>query len=203
MLNDRSNCAPPSANAFFPPLLHDSERIKAFRRVVRAHPVMVWANARSLGDDLEQLALLEIANILRSYNPNLGTTPEQYVGIALRTRLFSCQRALTSAYGDPSVGQGDESGDVADHEQKEDMEREATGHVDCTFNTYADKQLARHLKLGIAQLPHRKRQVIEMTLEDSTEREIAQELAVSVQSVNKSKQGAIKVLTKWFAATVH
>ena len=96
MPEDHSTSASSDASAYFPPFLHDARSVRAFRRVVRAHPAMAWARARHLNDDLEQLGLLEAAKIAQTFDPRAGTSVEQYVGVALRTRLFSCRRALLS-----------------------------------------------------------------------------------------------------------
>jgi RNA polymerase sigma factor (sigma-70 family) len=71
-----------------------------YLKVVRRHPGMAWAKRRSLGDDFEQLGLLEVLNVLQTYDPNFGTSPVQYVSVAMRKRLYNCFHQLQSAYTD-------------------------------------------------------------------------------------------------------
>lgn len=71
-----------------------------YLKVVRRHPAMAWAKARSLGDDFEQLGMLEVLKVLQSYDPNFGTSPVQYVSMAMRKRLYNCFHSLQNAYTD-------------------------------------------------------------------------------------------------------
>lgn len=71
-----------------------------YLKVVRRHPAMAWAKRRSLGDDFEQLGLLEVLKVLKTYDPNFGTSPVQYVSMAMRNRLYNCFHSLQSAYTD-------------------------------------------------------------------------------------------------------
>jgi RNA polymerase sigma factor (sigma-70 family) len=209
MPEDHSICAsklPPTC----PSLLHDADCIRALRRVVRAHPLMCWARARSLGDDLEQLALMEVPNILRGYQPGHGTTPEQYVGSALRVRLFSCKRTLVRIYGATTTTQYVEFRDATSEADLEedvgfasDSDSDGDGGVDAAFTGYAVAERTRLLTACIPRLPNRQRQIIDLALQDNTEREIAQQLGISVQSVNKGKQSALKALRVMLAATIH
>ena len=82
------------------PQQFDRADFAMYLKVVRRHPAMAWAKARSLGDDFEQLGLLEVLNVLQSYDPNFGTSPVQYVSIAMRKRLYNCFHSLQNAYTD-------------------------------------------------------------------------------------------------------
>lgn len=202
MPEDRSTSASTDAPAYFPPILHDAARVSAFRRLVRSQPVMAWARARSLNDDLEQLGLIEIAKILRTYDAQRGTTAEQYVGVAIRSRLLSCVRTLSSTNG-RDLEQSIDGALTTDDERRpsEQPPSDSAQNADAPDHL-ARTQLARAVRDEVLRLPTRQREVIELMLADHTEREIAHKLGVSVQAVNKTKQGAFEALKLSLAGTM-
>lgn len=186
-----STRASADATAYFPSAFNDSVRIGAFRRVLRAHPTMAWARARSLHDDLEQIALLEVAKVLRQFDPSVGTSVEQFVGVAMRQRMFSCRRALLGAYG--VSPESDEVTDAHDEFGQADNIPDANPSANVE-EVCAQRQRTQSLGNAVAALPTRQRAIVQLMLEDHTEREIAEQLGVSIQAVNKSKLSAIKTL---------
>ena len=93
---------PISTGALYPQHF-DHTDFAMYRKVVRRHPTMDWARRLSLENDLEQLGLLEVLKVLQTYDPTFGTSPVQYVSVAMRTRMYSCLRTLQSAYCDKRV----------------------------------------------------------------------------------------------------
>ena len=55
-------------------------------------------------------------------------------------------------------------------------------------------QVAQAVYMAIKTLPCRQREVIELSLEDMTDKEMAEHLGVTVQSVNKTRLAAIAKL---------
>lgn len=93
---------PISTGALYPQTF-DHTDFAMYRKVVRCHPTMDCARRLSLENDLEQLGLLEVLKVLQTYDPTFGTSPVQYVSVAMRTRMYSCLRTLQSAYCDKRV----------------------------------------------------------------------------------------------------
>lgn len=69
-------------------------------KAVRNHPAIAWANRHFLDSDFEQLGLLEVLNVSQTCDPSFGTSPVQYVSVAMRSRLYNCFRTLQSTYFD-------------------------------------------------------------------------------------------------------
>jgi DNA-directed RNA polymerase specialized sigma24 family protein len=94
-----SSPASPDANAF-PSCLVTPQRLRTFRRFACTHATMGWARLLGLGDDLEQLAVLEAISIAKTHRAERGTTVEQYVAVAMRQRMYSVYGKLARAYYD-------------------------------------------------------------------------------------------------------
>ncbi len=117
------------ATPCFNSLLAVFDRLKCSRTL---RPMMAWAAQHSLEKDLVQLGHMELVSLVEKFDPNVGTTVEQYVGSVLPSRMFSCLRTLKSAYCDPSP-----SSAKANIQSLADVGTEVVGH-DCDENLQAE-----------------------------------------------------------------
>lgn len=218
-----------------------------YLRVIRRHPAMKWANGYSLGEDFEQLGLLEVFKVLESFNSSVGTSPVQYVSVVMRRRLYDCFRTLTSTYSDKTAsvtcspkGQSNVATESApaladqftgidilcDRTSLTDHDSHSFGFayspvvandasdrftscdegesypnelqhdelIDSVLQGVEATDQARLFLFFMDKLPVRQREIVDLTLADYTDQEIATALQVTPQAVHKTKQKAVATM---------
>jgi RNA polymerase sigma factor (sigma-70 family) len=168
--------------------------IPQFKDMVRRRGAMRWAKQYGLEDDLEQLALLEIARIVPKFDPGMATSLDHFVGACLNRCLTDCIRMLKRGHREIVDGMHYS----IDAPRREDAVTSVLDEVaslgesmNPVFEEVVRTQVNVQLRSACALLPPRQREVIELVLSDYTDKEISEEIGVTVQSVNKSRLGAI------------
>jgi RNA polymerase sigma factor (sigma-70 family) len=170
-----------------------------YRSLIRRQRLMGWARQFGLEDDLEQLALLELARLAPRYDPARSPSLDHYLASIVSSRLSDCVRQLKRQHRDIVDGSHtslDSAGDSAIEAADGDAETDEPASDDSVFDRVAQTQSSRALVLAITALPARQREVMTLVLEDLTDREIAEGLGVSVQSINKTRLTAIANLQR-------
>jgi RNA polymerase sigma factor (sigma-70 family) len=171
--------------------------ISRYQLAIRRQPVMGWARERNLDGDLAQLALLDLARVDARFDPTRATSPHHFRLAVLGSRVSDCARMLMRMHREIaedvhlSLDAEDEEGDEGFGARFQRSE-----HAD--DNPVLDEairgQVASAVYASVKTLPARQREVIELLLEDFTDKEIAAQLCVTVQAVNKTKLAAIAKL---------
>jgi RNA polymerase sigma factor (sigma-70 family) len=156
-----------------------------YRRLIRRQRLMGWARQFGLEDDLEQLALLELARLTPRYDPARSPSLDHYFGAILSDRMSDCVRQLKRQHRDIVDGSHssfDSADDSATEATDEDAATRELASNDSVFDYVAQAQSSRALARAIETLPARQREVTALVLEDLTDREIADKLGVSACS---------------------
>lgn len=162
--------------------------VPAYLARIRRHPFARWGRLYGLQADLEQLTLIELARIAT----RTGTLPaanDPHFSVVLTQRLSNCIRALKRNHRDIV----DDSHLSID--KKVDGDPAGENLLIDEIGTDTVEAVERHqaiaaLRRAIEALTARQREVIDLILAEMTEAEIAIELGVSVQAVNKTKLAA-------------
>lgn len=171
--------------------------IPRYEQAIRRQPVMGWARERGLDEDLAQLALIDLARVDARYDASRATSPHHFRLAVLSSRVSDCANVLKNMYRevtgeiDPDLHADD------DAEGKDDDVRHGKdegGEGDPVLDRAMRAQGAQAAYMAIKTLPSRQREVIELMLEDMTDREMAEHLGVTVQAVNKTRLAAISKL---------
>lgn len=173
--------------------------IPQFKDMVRRRSAMRWAKQYGLEDDLEQLALLEIARIVPKFDPALANSLDHFVGACLNRCLTDCIRALKRGHRE-TVSSSHFSIDTPHHEDGAtsvlDEMAAFSGATNPVFDDAVRAQVNVQLHKACEMLPPRQREVVELLLRDYTDKEISGEIGVTVQSVSKSRLSAVVNLRK-------
>jgi RNA polymerase sigma factor (sigma-70 family) len=167
--------------------------IPRYQQAIRRQPVMGWARERGLDEDLAQLALIDLARVDARYDASRATSPHHFRLAVLSSRVSDCANVLKNMYRevtgeiDPDLDPDDEVGEDDDVQRGSDERAEG----DPVLERAMRAQIALATYLAIKALPARQREVIELQLEDMTDKEIAEQFGVTVQAVNKTKLAAI------------
>jgi RNA polymerase sigma factor (sigma-70 family) len=166
--------------------------IPRYQQAIRSHRVMPWARQRALEDDLEQLALIDLARVEARFDPARATSPHHFRLAVLGSRVSDCASLLMRMHREVT-GEIEDTLDAGDQVDDDDVSFADSEYItdDPVLDRAIRAQVARAVYEAIPTLPFRQRQVIELALEDCSDREIAEQLGVSVQAVNKSRLAAI------------
>ena len=169
--------------------------ITVYQRAIRGQRVMRWARERSLDDDLVQAALLDLARVDCRYNPARATSAHHFRLAVLSSRVSDCASVLMRMHREVAEG--------THHSEDDEGTREDTGTPAQRTEQAGDNpvlddairgQTASAVRAAVKTLPARQREVIELVLNDHTDREIAEQLGVTVQAVNKNRLSGIAKL---------
>lgn len=167
-----------------------------YQKAIRGQCIAQWARQRGLEDDLVQLALLDLARVESRYDPARATSAHHYRLAVLPSRVSDCVDKLMRMHSDfisldEERAEPDLEGEDA---EMYEAEEDALNVGDPVFTLAVHREFAMALRDAIAALPAVQRRVIELTLADYTDREIADELGVSVQAVCTARmKGTAKV----------
>lgn len=167
--------------------------IPRYKQAIRRQPVMRWASARGLDEDLTQLALIDLARVDARFDPERATSPHHFRLAVLGSRVADCASALMRMYREVT-GELDTDRDADVDSGEDDREVNDSGVRelgDPVLERAMRAQVARAVYAAVKALPYRQRQVIEFALEDLSDREIAAKFGISTQAVNKTRLSAI------------
>jgi RNA polymerase sigma factor (sigma-70 family) len=182
MASDASTPSAAGAVYFSPDFL---AHLPSYKKAIRGQRIAKWARQRGLEEDLVQLALLDLARIESRFDPARAASPHHYRMAVLPSRVSDCVDVLMRLHSDfvsldEERGESDYVDDEVDHAETE----EGAVHLgDPVFFIAMRRQCAQALCAAVAALPAVQRRVLELALADYTDREIADELGVSVQAV--------------------
>lgn len=180
------------------------ERISLFEDMVNRRSAMRWAEEHGLADDLRQMALLEIARIVPKFHPSLASSLDHFVGACLNNCLADCIRFLKRTHRESadrrSVQIDAESSDEDSPPTLSEL-KALDGPFNPVFDHLVRARASKELRDACAQLPPRQREVVNLVLRDCTDREVSEEIGVTVQSVNKTRLAAIENLRKLLPVT--
>ncbi|WP_164964334.1 sigma-70 family RNA polymerase sigma factor [Rubrivivax sp. JA1026] len=193
MASDASTPSATSAVRFSPDFL---DHLPSYQKAIRGQRIANWARQRGLEEDLVQLALLDLARVESRFDPARAASAHHYRMAVLPSRVSDCVDALMRLHSDfVTLDEERADSDFADDEtDRAESEEEAFQLGDPVFAIAMRRQCAEALCVAIAALPSVQRRVLELALADYTDREIAEELGVSVQAVCTARgKGTAKV----------
>jgi len=171
--------------------------VPRYQTLIRRQPLMRWAKAFRLEEDLEQLTLLELARVEPRFDPTRAASNAHFFSAVVASRVSDSFRLLKRQHrdvvDDKHVSLNDDYGSDGDGDGEELGARifvDETG-PDVVVADAMRRQAVTALRAAIEHLSTRQREVIELVLGDLTDAEIAAQLGVSVQAVNKTKLAAI------------
>lgn len=170
--------------------------LPSYQKAIRRQRIAKWARERGLEEDLVQLALLNLARVEARYDPMRASSAHHYRLAVLPSRVSDCVDTLMRMHSDFVSLDHDRAECNVDGEDAEihEAEEDALQIGDPVFTLAARRELAQALRDAVAVLPAAQRRVIDFTLADYTDREIAEELGVSVQAVCTARvKGTAKV----------
>jgi RNA polymerase sigma factor (sigma-70 family) len=170
--------------------------LPTYQKAIRRQRVANWARQRGLEEDLVQLALLDLARVETRYDPTRAASAHHYRLAVLPSRVSDCVDTLMRMHGDfVSLDEERAESDVEGEDTEgQEVEEDAVHFGDPVFTRAERREFALALRDAVAALPAAQRRVIEFTLADYTDREIADELGVSVQAVCAARmKGTAKV----------
>lgn len=190
----------PASGADFP--ADFLSNIGIYQQRIRRHRLTAVARQFHLHDDLEQIALLELARVARRTG-GLPASDHPHFHVVLSSRVSNSLRLLKRQHREIANGAFvsiDDHGDGGD----EPVEQTLPDQVDpdTALDSAMRNQAAAALRSALLRLTARQREVIELVLEDLTDAEIASRLGVTVQAVNKTRLLAIGKL-KQLVPTEH
>lgn len=175
--------------------------IPSYERAIRRHRVMSWARQRSLDDDLVQLTLVDLARVDAYFDPQRASSPHHFRLAVLGSRVSDSYRLLMRLHREVTgviIDELDSDIENAIEDARvSDLERDTDDPV---VDAAIRAQAARMIVAAIAHLASRQREVIELALEDRSDKEIASRFGVSVQSANKTRLAAIANLKRVLVA---
>lgn len=193
MASDASTPSAAGAVHFSPDFLANLPR---YQRAIRGQRIAKWARHRGLEEDLVQLALLDLARVEARYDPTRATSAHHYRLAVLPSRVSDCVDTLMRMHRDfVSLDEERAESDVEGEDTERHEVEEAALHLgDPVLALAARREFALALRDAVTELPALQRRVIELTLADYTDREIADELGVTVQAVCTARlKGTAKV----------
>jgi RNA polymerase sigma factor (sigma-70 family) len=171
--------------------------IPKYQQAIRRHRMMHWARERRLEDDLEQLALLDLARVDVRFDPNRASSPHHYRMAVLASRVSDCADVLVRMHSDIT---GYDEGLLQDDDLDDDDGVDARdGRLfadDPVLDAAIRGEMAAAMYEAVANLPSRQRQIAQLVLADFTDKEIAIELGISVQAVNKGRLAGVANLER-------
>jgi RNA polymerase sigma factor (sigma-70 family) len=170
--------------------------IPRYQLAIRRQPVMGWASERNLDGDLAQLALLDLARVDSRFDATRATSPHHFRLAVLGSRVSDCARKLMRMHHEVAdvhipLDADDEEGDEGFGARFQRSEEAGENPV---LDGAIRGQVASAVHAAVKTLSARQREVIELLLEDLTDKEIAAHLCITVQAVNKTKLAAIAKL---------
>jgi len=193
MASDASTPPAPGTPYFSPDFLL---QLGSYQRAIRGQRIAGWARDRGLEDDLVQLALLDLARVEGRYDPARATSAHHFRMAVLPSRVNDCVDALMRMHPD-FVSLDEERSESAfpdENVEHEEVDEDAFQLGDSVLDLVIRRQFAMALRTAISALPVVQRRVLELVLEDYTDREIAEELGVSIQAVCTARgKGIAKV----------
>lgn len=193
MASDASTHFAAGAVHFSPDFLAN---LPSYQKAIRGQRIAQWARQRGLEEDLVQIALLDLARVEGRYDPTRATSAHHYRLAVLPSRVSDCVDTLMRLHRDfVSLDEERAESDVEGEDaERHEAEEDACHLGDPVFNLAMRREFALALRDAVAALPAVQRRVIELTLADYTDREIADELGVSVQAVCTARmKGTAKV----------
>jgi len=170
--------------------------LTSYQKAIRGQRIANWARQRGLEEDLVQLALIDLARVESRFDPARAASAHHYRMAVLPSRVSDCVDALMRQHSD-FVSLDEERAEfdfVDDEADRHETEDDACYLGDTVFTTTMRRQCAQALLSAIAALPAVQRRVLELALADYTDREIAEELGVSIQAVCTARgKGITKV----------
>lgn len=167
--------------------------VPRYQALIRRQPLMRWAKAFRLEEDLEQLTLLELARVEPRFDPTRAASNEHFFSAVVASRVSDSVRLLKRQHrdvvDDKHVSLNNDNGSEGE-EPGAHFFVDETG-PDTVVADAMHHQAVTALHAAIEHLSTRQREVIELVLGDLTDAEIAAQLGVSVQAVNKTKLAAI------------
>ena len=170
--------------------------IPTYERAIRRHRVMSWARQRSLEDDLVQLALVGLARMDARFDPARASSPHHFRLAVLGSRVSDSARFLRRMHSEVTGVIDDELDSDTDDSNSNIAPEGDQPAGDPVLESVARGQAWRRVASAIAVLPGRQREVIELALQDYSDKEIGAHVGVTVQSVNKTRLAAIENLKR-------
>jgi RNA polymerase sigma factor (sigma-70 family) len=197
MASDESTLPAAVAVQFSPDFVAN---LPSYQKAIRRQRIAKWARERGLEEDLVQLALLDLARVEARFDPTRAASAHHYRMAVLPSRVSDCADALMRLHTDfVSLDEERTESDFSDEEtERHAAEEDAFRLGDPVITLAMRRQFARALRHAIEALPTVQRRVIELALADYTDREVADELCVSVQAVCTAR---VKGIAKIQAAT--
>lgn len=170
--------------------------IPRYQVAIRRQPVMGWARERNLDGDLAQLALLDLARLDGQFDSNRATSPHHFRLAVLASRVSDRARMLMRMHREVAedVHLSLDADDEGDEGFGARFQRSEQADDNPVLEEAIRGQVASAVYSSVKTLPARQREVIELLLEDMTDKEIAAHLCITVQAVNKTKLAAIAKL---------
>lgn len=193
MASDASTHPVPDAIQFSSDFL---AHLPSYQKAIRGQRIAKWARQRGLEEDLVQLALLDLARIESRFDPARAPSVHHYRMAVLPSRVSDCVDALARLHSDfVSLDEERPESDFPEEDcERAEIEADALLLGDPVLALAIHRQFARALRAAIDDLPAVQQRVIEFALADYTDREIADELGVSVQAVCTARvKGIAKV----------
>ena len=172
-----------------------NSQIACYRRLIFRHRLTAVARQFRLEEDLVQLTLIDLARF-SDRKGGLPAANDPHFRVILKSRVSNSFRHLRRQHrevvGNTHVSLDNNLGE--DGEERGQRPLHDAAGPDVVLESAMRAQAIAALRVAIAQLAERQRQVIEMVLDDRTDAEIAAELGVTVQAVNKTRHTAIAKL---------
>lgn len=171
--------------------------IPRYQHAIRRQPAMGWARERTLDADLAQLVLLDLAQLEDQFDSTRATSPHHFRLAVLASRVSDRARMLMRMHREvaedlnPSLDADDEQGDEGFGAR---FQRSEEAGENTVLDGVIRGQVASAVYAVVKTLPARQREVIELLLEDMTDKEMAEQFGVTVQAINKTKLAAIAKL---------
>ena len=176
--------------------------IPTYERAIRRHRVTSWARQRSLDDDLVQLTLVGLARMDARFDPTRASSPHHFRLAVLGSRVSDSARLLRRMHSEVTLVVNDEL-DADSNEQDSDGalgSPDQEPDSDPVLESIARQEAWQLVAKSITALPPRQRQVIDLALQDQSDKEIAAHVGVTIQSVNKTRLAAIENLKRTVGA---
>jgi RNA polymerase sigma factor (sigma-70 family) len=171
--------------------------IPTYQKAIRRHRVMRWAREHRLDQDLEQLVLIDLARIDIRFDPNRAASPHHFRMAVLGSRVSDCADTLMRMHSDIDVV---DEASLADEQPDDvatvDLDERAYVFENPVLDFAIRKEMATAIHETIKTLPARQHEILKLVLADLTDREIAVQLGVSTQAVNKTRLSGISNLKR-------
>jgi len=169
-------------------------KIPRYQKLIRRQPLMRWARTFRLEDDLEQLTLLELARVAPRFDPTRAASNDHFISAVLPSRVSDSIRVLKRQHRDIVEDTHVSLNDDSDGDEEVGTRFLDETGLDTVVEEAMHHQAVAALRSAIEHLSPRQREVIGFVLEDLADADIAAQLGVSVQAINKTKLAAIAKL---------